>query len=227
MTSLDRRRRLGAQRKGGVLLAVDDEATARLERAEVGEVVRGQLRGDVALEAPGVLRRAVEDDLGARVRRDRIAELLAELAERLMREHEAESVAAGLGEHVGEAAGKSEEVLALVEIEAGETPDPPRLVLAPVASCQTCATSSDPMRRTLSSPRIPFGNLQSSRPSSRTSSREKLEVPEPTTARTKGRSRNARSLFVSGGSTAARAPSDIASYWRQKLRSTGSVPAGN
>ena len=81
------------------------------------------------------------------------------------------------------------------------------------------------MRRTLSSPRIPFGNLQSSRPPSRTSSREKLEVPEPMTARIKGRSKNARSLFVSGAITAARAPSDIASYWRQKLRSTGSETA--
>lgn len=112
-------RRVGAHGEGRGLLARDDEPTGCLIGAEVGEIMRRQIRGNVTFEVPHVFRRAVEEDLGAGVCRDRILEVVAELTEGLMGEDETEPVRTSLRQDVRDRTGQPEEVLALIEVEGG------------------------------------------------------------------------------------------------------------
>src|SRR6202043_349943 len=63
-TDDDRWRGAGGEGEGGGLLATDDEAGGRGVGAEVGEVVLGEVGGDVAIEGVGVLGGHGEPDFG-------------------------------------------------------------------------------------------------------------------------------------------------------------------
>ena len=125
-TGDDRPGRPGAQGEGGGLLAVDDQAGRRCVGAEVGQVVLGQLGGDVAAEGVGVL--------GATWRTTPWSGRWRETASRSSSgswprcwwaSTMDEPVAAGLGQHLVEAAGQVQEVLALVDVPGRRRPGPP------------------------------------------------------------------------------------------------------
>ena len=136
----------------------------------------------------------------------------------LVGEDHREPVAAGLGQHLVERVGQVQEVLALVDVQAGvdagglAQPGPVRWRL-----CHTWATTNDPSSRAVSSPRMPLGSRTRQTPPSRTSAHVEAGVGRG--RRPGGRSRgarNARSLFISGPMTWARLASLIASYQPQK-----------
>jgi hypothetical protein len=73
----------------------------------------------VVLQVPGVLRRHAEDDLGAGVGADALAQVRRELGEVLVRHGHREPVGPGLGQHVFQRVGQVQEVLALIDVQAG------------------------------------------------------------------------------------------------------------
>jgi hypothetical protein len=88
----------------------------------VGQVVGGQYRGGVTFEVAGVFGGDGEDDLGAGVGGDPLPQVGRELGEVLVGHGHAEPVGAGLGQHVFERVGQVQEVLRLVDVQAGVGP---------------------------------------------------------------------------------------------------------
>lgn len=78
------RQRPGTQGERRGFLGVDDEAGGGLEGAEVGEVVFGEVGGDVSFEDVGVFGGDREVDLVAGVGGDGVAELAGKLGEVLV-----------------------------------------------------------------------------------------------------------------------------------------------
>src|SRR5580693_5084562 len=91
------RERAGAQGEGGSLGAIGDEPGGGLVGVEVGQVVGGQHGGGVVFEVPGVFGADGEDDLGAGVGADALAQVRGELGEVLVRHGDGEPVGAGFG----------------------------------------------------------------------------------------------------------------------------------
>ena len=83
----------------------------QVELVEFGQGMPGQ--------DPGVFRRTGEVDLVAAVRGDRRGRLAGELDQVLVREHQGQAVAAGLGADLVDGAGQIQEVLAFVDDQDG------------------------------------------------------------------------------------------------------------
>ena len=79
----------------------------------------GQHGGGVVFQVPGVLGGDAEDDLGAGVGADALAQVRGELGEVLVRHGHRQPVGAGFGQHVFQRVGQVQEVLALVDVQAG------------------------------------------------------------------------------------------------------------
>ena len=75
----------------------------------------------------------------------------------LVGEGQGEAVAAGFGEHVVDGVGQVQEVVAFVDDEGGVGAVGWGWRARPVAACQSAATTSEPISRVVSSPRLPLG----------------------------------------------------------------------
>ena len=87
-----RRKDRGSRREGGV----------RREREQPLQILRLERRTEFASQSPGVLRSALEGDLGGDRTVDRLANLGWELADELVGEDEADAVSPRLRQGIGE-----------------------------------------------------------------------------------------------------------------------------
>ena len=139
----------------------------------------GQLGGGVAFEVAGVFGADGEDDLGAGVRGDPLPQVGGELGEVLVGHGDRQPVGAGLGEHVFQRVGQVEEVLALVDVQAGVGPGGARGCGRGGRRPARCAaTMNEPTSWAVSSPRMPLGSrARHSPPWSRTPVMSKVDGP--------------------------------------------------
>ena len=110
---------VGGEGEGGEFAVGDQEPGGGGVDVEVGQVVLVEFGQGVPGEVAGVFGVDGEVDLGAGVRGDRGLGLAGELGEVLVGQDEAEPEAAGFGEHVVDAAGQVEEVVAFVDVQGG------------------------------------------------------------------------------------------------------------
>ena len=100
--------------------AIDHELHVELVVREVHQIGRSQLGRKFGLEELGIRGALAEGDESARVPQDRIPDLLVELREVLVREHEAHAIFTQLREHRG--VRERREALELIQVEVEVPP---------------------------------------------------------------------------------------------------------
>ena len=127
--------------------------------------------------------------------RDRVR---GELAEVLVGQDQRHPQSPRLGQGVFQADGQVQEAVALIHHDRGVSAVVfGRAARAP-AACSSAASSSDPVSRTVSSPRAPLGSLASRMPPSRMASRLKVDAAVPNSPAVNRRDSTARSFDSSG-----------------------------